>query len=308
MKIDIVIVTYNRLEKLINALNSFENQTKLPGKIVIVDNNSTDGTKQFLEEWKLKKSKYEKVVISLEKNTGGSGGFYEGTKYLLENGSEWIWVSDDDAYPEKQALEISYNYIENNNMKNVSAICGQVIKNGITDYVHRKTIKEDRLILKTKFSTKKDYLKDIFEINIFSYVGTILSAEKLRQAGLINKNFFIYQDDSDHSIRMSKVGKIMCVPKIKIVHDVTDDNINKSDYTWKTYYLLRNKLYFYKFNFKARYYKLEKILTYLRIIKKHNKECTKLILSAINDFNNGKMGISNTYKPDWKLKRFVERK
>ena len=45
MKIGVVLVTYNRLEKLKIALKSYEEQTVLPKYILVVNNNSNDGTK-----------------------------------------------------------------------------------------------------------------------------------------------------------------------------------------------------------------------------------------------------------------------
>lgn len=45
-----VIVTYNRKKKLIKAINSLLKQTLLPKKIVLIDNNSNDGTNELLKE------------------------------------------------------------------------------------------------------------------------------------------------------------------------------------------------------------------------------------------------------------------
>ena len=47
----------------------------------------------------------------------------------------------------------------------------------------------------------------------------------------------------------------------------------------------------------------EKFLIYLRIIKKHNHECTKLIFKSIKDFDNKKLGVDKIYNPSWKIKK-----
>ena len=44
MKVGVVIVTFNRLEKLKLALESFKSQTYLPSYVLVVNNASTDGT------------------------------------------------------------------------------------------------------------------------------------------------------------------------------------------------------------------------------------------------------------------------
>ena len=95
-----VIVTYNRLEKLKKALKCYETQTMLPKYLVIVNNCSTDGTKDYLNEWLKETSFIKKIVINTESNLGGSGGFYIGQKKALELDVDWIYLADDDAYPE----------------------------------------------------------------------------------------------------------------------------------------------------------------------------------------------------------------
>lgn len=302
MKIDVVIVTYNRIDKLKKALKAFEKQSAMPGKIVIVNNNSTDGTADYLEKWKEKADKFQKVVLNLSENVGGSGGFYAGINYLVNNNSDWIWVSDDDAYPHQDALQQAYDFLKNNDTTSVSAICGQVIANNVTDYGHRKFVKKGKHRIFEINSKEEDYQKYSFEIDLFTYVGTIMNVNALKKCGITNKDLFIYYDDTDHARRLKKFGKIICFPGIKINHDVTLPE-KSGEYTWKTYYLFRNRLYFLKNNFGKKYSDFEKILIYLRIIKKHNKKCTKLILSAVKDFESNKLGIHELYKPGWSLKK-----
>ena len=298
MKIDVVIVTFNRLNKLKNALKAFEEQYYLPNRIIIVNNNSTDGTSEYLKKWKMEKeSKFEIVLINLNENIGGAGGFATGMQYALENNAEWIWVSDDDAYPEKDALKIANEYLEEHRNDNISAICGTVLKKGKDiDLGHRRYVKKGLFRLNEINTKEGDYLKDHFEIDLFTYVATIMNVEKMKEVGIANKDFFIYYDDSDHAARLGKVGKIICIPKIKANHDV-DEPSNVTDYSWKTYYLFRNKLVFLKNNFGIRYSRIETILIWLRIFKKRNKSCTKLILDSIKDFKNGKFGKQDKYVP-----------
>lgn len=106
MKIAAVIVTYNRLYLLKEVLEAFDNQTRVPDYIIIVNNASTDGTEAFLEEWKKTEIKGQtKFVITPEENLGGSGGFYIGTERALSLDADWVWVSDDDAIPDRDVFE-----------------------------------------------------------------------------------------------------------------------------------------------------------------------------------------------------------
>ena len=100
-----VVVTYNRLEKLKNTLRCYESQGLLPRYVIVVDNASTDGTYEYLEEWKKERELFDKIVIHSEENGGGSGGFYLGEEESLKRDADWVMLADDDAYPEPNYLK-----------------------------------------------------------------------------------------------------------------------------------------------------------------------------------------------------------
>lgn len=303
MKVGVVIVTFNRLEKLKLALESFKSQTYLPSYVLVVNNASTDGTESYLDSWKIINEGYEKRIISMKSNTGGSGGFYAGLEAAQNMDSDWIWLSDDDAFPEKTALEYAVEYLESkkNALSDISAICASVINMGKIDLAHRSTFYTKGLKILQQFAPEKFYTQEDFEINTFSYVGAIVNRNKLLEVGLTQKNYFIWSDDSEHSLRLSKVGKILVVPKIRVIHDVVYDN---NQISWKEYYGIRNNMDMFKrhmpkYCFYYRYFSNLIRLTIKRIIKKDIVR-TEMHLSGLKDFRNQHFGIHNVYKPGWK--------
>ena len=83
MKVVSVVVTYNRKDLLEECIDAIKEQSYNLDKIIIIDNNSNDGTFEMLE--KKGYTKNEKFLIKrLETNIGGSGGFYEGMKIARE--------------------------------------------------------------------------------------------------------------------------------------------------------------------------------------------------------------------------------
>ena len=109
--IGVVIVTYNRKEKLKKALKAYDQQIFLPCEIIVVNNASTDGTNEILDRWKSENSIYSKVVIDSKYNVGGSGGFYLGEKRALHDNISWIMIADDDAYQDTDYIKKIYAYI-----------------------------------------------------------------------------------------------------------------------------------------------------------------------------------------------------
>ena len=102
-KIAAVVVTYNRCDMLRQCIDALLAQTVSLDAIIIVDNNSSDKTFEIIKQMFLDIPliKYTR----LPKNVGGAGGFYEGLKKGYNLGFDWLWVMDDDAEPEQDALD-----------------------------------------------------------------------------------------------------------------------------------------------------------------------------------------------------------
>lgn len=297
MKIAAVIVTFNRKELLSGVLNSFDNLLDGPDQLVVVNNNSTDGTAELLDLWKNKKNNFEKHVIHLENNVGGSGGFYAGLEFASQLGVDWVWLSDDDAFPYDDAfLRFRKHLNKIKNTSNISAICSKVMNHGQIDLAHRRRLKDYFFYKKEVVVNANEYLKESFNLDLFSYVGVFININHLNIVGLTEKNYFIWYDDTEHSYRLSESGNILCFPDIVIQHDVeyVDASLN-----WKSYYGIRNRLLMYK----NKSYK-----TYLFLFFKYIVDCVfsktfverKIICAALYDAMKNIDGLHHLYKPGWK--------
>lgn len=302
VKIAAVIVTYNRLNKLKYALSCYESQEMPFTDIIVVDNKSTDGTSSFLEMWENEKGVSNRHVIYMNENLGGSGGFHDGCEYALTLNPDWVFVADDDAYPERGLVREFVSFLRIK-VGNYSSVCATVMNMDNTiAYHHRRFTEIKRLYkLQTNNSTPEDYDKDCFPIDEFSYVGTFMRTESLRKAGLCIRDFFIYFDDSEHAIRMGKTGEIICVPSLKIYHDdgFTSD-IKSSGQTpmWRTYYNLRNSIFsFLKHYPIVGFYRIVAFVLKGMLTTNGSKEEIKMRRTAIKDAISGRLGKHPIYRP-----------
>ena len=88
--VTIMVPTYNRLDKLKKCMSSIVNQTCLDFDLVISDNASTDGTKEYL-------SKFSWPNTSINFSTKNNGLIQNHEKCIEMSKSEWVvFVSDDD--------------------------------------------------------------------------------------------------------------------------------------------------------------------------------------------------------------------
>ena len=125
------------------------------------------------------------------------------------------------------------------------------------------------------------------------------SRDALEKAGLARKEFFIYNDDYEHAIRIGKTGQIICVPKSIMYHV---DNLNYSrEATWRDYYATRNGVIMHLEHFGI-YAGIMRALRRLAVgIAAFNFPKIKVICIGIKDGFMRKTGIHHNYKPGWKV-------
>ena len=96
-----VTTAYNAAQVLPRQMEALLGQTRSLQEIVVVDNGSTDGTRQLLAE------RYPQVtVLEMPGNLGAAGAWSAGLAYAaLEKRHDWVWAFDDDSVPAPGALE-----------------------------------------------------------------------------------------------------------------------------------------------------------------------------------------------------------
>lgn len=319
MNICAVVVTYNRYELLKECLDSLLNQTYKPD-ILVVDNASSDGT-----ETKIRENNYlenERIIYKrVEKNLGGAGGFYLGTKFALENGYDYIWLMDDDAEPDLNALEELLKNIDN---KKYSAYVPKVMigtKENCTlsTFGHRGNLDYTNCLPAFQKPINLDeYKKNKCEIEMASFVGILIPISTVKKVGLPESRFFVHHDDSEYSLRLTTIGKILMVNSVNIYHKEKRQeekiqrqflwfkkNRIKFEKLWLKYFGLRNSVFIalkYGKGYK-RYFLMAKL--YLELIKDiilyDDEKYTRLVF-ATSSFLDGIRGVFDNAKPTKILK------
>lgn len=312
MEIGVVVVTFNRIDKLKKCLAAYENQHFLPKFIVVVDNCSTDGTGIYLKEWRKKNSGYRKTVICSERNLGGAGGFALGIRKALELADTWknerlggreelfIWLGDDDAYPQGECFQKIVDYYHEQPLQarsQIAALCAKVVDNEGESPMHRRRLKRSVFQIKELPINCEDHKGRELEIDIFSFVGTGIRKEVVECIGLPREDYFIFYDDTEYSLRVGRQGKILCIPEAVILHDSLENTIER--FSWKNYYMFRNKIYTYRQYFPLFYCLVDRIKILYMIWKFYNvPESWRQYKKASADARAGKLGVQEEYLPN----------
>lgn len=241
-----VIVTYNRLEKLKNVLASLKCQTVLPKSIIVVNNASTDGTTEYLDELEAHTSKAASpsiTIINLPSNIGGAGGFSKGMETAYQYCADYIWVFDDDGYPQPNALEKLLDGFEQAAEElgpDVPYACSVVkFTDGSICEMNNPVPTWDwgRLLAKGQNAVMTTSC---------SFVSVLFPRWIIEKYGLPYKEYFIWFDDAEYTTRITKVCPGIQVLDSVIIHDMGENKgvnfsmINDSN-AWKFAYGIRNQ-------------------------------------------------------------------
>ena len=234
MTVGVVVVTYNRIELLKECMARVLNQTYPVTSVIVVDNNSDDGTKEYLDSLN-----DDRVIVSHERtNLGGAGGFHKALSIASDKGFDYILIIDDDAMIEKNYMKKIIDFADNN--PDYNAYAGAVYTQGKIDTYHRRRL-GSKLIFWERMIPKSMYDRPR-KIELATFCGLVIRGDELRHIGLPVKEYFIWYDDSEFCLRID--GGIALVPKAKLNHKTTLNYITGniiSRITWKHYYGYRNR-------------------------------------------------------------------
>ena len=319
MRICTVVVTYNRYDLLKECLDSLLNQT-CKNDILLIDNASTDGTdKKIVEDDYLKNKQI--IYKRLEKNSGGAGGFHYGVKYALENDYDYVWLMDDDAEPELNALELLMNNLEDTKYSAYApqTLIGTRDDNVLSTFGHRGVFDYRNCLPAFQKSIElKEYKKDLMEIEMASFVGIFIPISSVKKIGLPEERFFIHHDDTEYSLRLVTLGKILMVNKSIIYHKEKRQeekierqflgfkkNRIKFERLWLKYFGLRNSIFIalkYGKGYKRYFLTMKLYFDLVKdIILYDDKKWVRLVFAS-NSFFDGIRGNFDNEKPTKILK------
>ena len=235
-----IVVAFNRCAMLHSCLQHLNAQTRPLDHILVVNNASTDDTAEMV-----RREFPGATLLDLPDNGGGAGGFHAGMKHAFEGGFEWLWLMDDDVFASPNALETMLS----------QSASADVLVPAQQDAL-------GRLYGAAKWSGRGvEVTEDVIEKRrpavgkyVFTFAGPLLSRRVVEAVGLPLKEFFIWFDDAEYSLRVHQTAlSIRVVPEAVLFHDVggkpqTRQLLGRTlirilPPPWKLYYGARNTLY-----------------------------------------------------------------
>jgi glycosyltransferase involved in cell wall biosynthesis len=286
------IVTFNRPDILMDTIQKMLDQTRPPDKLMIVDNNDNDDTKNAAAKL------FPQVVhLKVGHNSGFAGGGNIGLETLAKEGYEWIlWADDNDPPYTTDTFEKLLNLADTykGNVGQVGVVGHKI--NTRTGFVRRTTNEE---------LEKGEYL----EVDtIGGGMIKIIKGESVLKGIKPSSKLFFGFEDLDHDLQQKKAGYKILVHSGLFLDlrkkwnrmSVNRPAIRKKDESvlWRDYYSIRNSLHVMA---KNRYYSAFWSILVLSI--------GKSLLNYKHGFRYGTLVTKNTYKAirDYGMNRWYKR-
>lgn len=222
----VIIPTYNRLESLKKALNSVFIQSYNNYEIIVIDDGSSDGTKEYIA------SLHNENILYYWQENSGLPSVARNTGIRLSKG-DWIAFLDSDDFWYKDKLLEVYNKIQNIKNKNIVAIS------------HWEDMVIDGSIVKIlKHGTKSKanmYKKLLFKGNSFSTSAICVRKDVLSSVGLFDtrKEYFIVED-YELWLRLANIGSFINIRKVLGAYCINGNKNNISKDIERTNENLKN--------------------------------------------------------------------
>jgi len=261
----IVLVGWNNKSYLEPCLKSiYDGNLKCTFDIVVVDNGSTDGSQEMLQ------NKYPEVMlIQNEKNEGLGKASNQGVE--ATNG-RYVLLLNNDTIVNGPSFDLLVTYL--NDHPTVGAVGGKLLNEDGTVqscYNNFSTLAEEFLIA-TRIGEmiRPGYpaIMDADEVKSVDWLGSaclLLRRSALDEIGLLDDSYFIYGDEADLQYRLKKAGwEVHFVPQATIIHFG-----GRSMTRWpRRKRVYRGKMLFYKKNYGiVRLFLLRLMLAILSVLK-----------------------------------------
>lgn len=216
MKILVVIVAYNGLKWLEKCLGSISG-----ADIFVVDNASSDGS----ADWVASHFPEARLVRNTE-NTGFSAANNLGMQYALDNGYDFVYLLNQDAWLMPDTLE------------KLTKASEAHPEYGILSPMQ---LRGDGMAMDYQFS--KLYLKsfkdgDIRRVPRVMAAHWMVRCDALRRTGLFSDIFPIYGQDDNLCHRMLHEGFYTgIVPQARAIHDRAQRKEDKDKLIYRNYYM-----------------------------------------------------------------------
>ncbi|MBR4558095.1 MAG: glycosyltransferase family 2 protein [Fibrobacter sp.] len=206
----IILVNFKNEQKTVDCLRALEKSTVQPACVCIVDNASTEKSKQLFWSHTFK---FKVRWIWNEKNHGFAAACNQGIRAVQDEFADsYIWLLNNDTLPEPEALQKMLEKAEATH----AGITGSLIKKANGEFSGGVCFIHPKLATVRRPSSPEETGFDYVEGSSF-----LISPECLKKTGLLSEDYFLYFEESDYCQKAKRNGFSLAWATDSIIwHDI----------------------------------------------------------------------------------------
>ena len=219
-----VVVTHNRKALLLDCLAGIAGQTHPVAGVIVVDNASTDGTREAVERSGIA-DRLRIDYLRLRRNGGGAEGFHYGVRQALRGpggeGSappDWLWLMDDDCSPEPATLADLLAAPRAADPETVLVAPLVRAPDGHVLPLNRGWTRASWLRAPLAGLSAEHFELPEVDVDHVSLVGPLVRGSVAAREDPPRRDFFIWYDDLEWVSRLRRHGRAWLLPGATIVH------------------------------------------------------------------------------------------
>lgn len=198
-----IVLAFSRMETLEQLITALKNQTHPPDEIIVIYQGSRDDIAAWLQS-------QSGLTVIRQENKGSAGGFCTGIEEAIRRGHGWSWIFDDDAVPEKTALQelVQLPYFA---LGDAVFLASRVVDRHGKTYMSPQPADANRwygTVLRDK----------CVEAVGACWLGLLVNSSAVRKYGLPISEFFLWEEDLEFTTRLARNGRGYCAIDSVIVH------------------------------------------------------------------------------------------
>ena len=232
-----VVVAWDRRDLLLAGLDALAAQTRRPDLVVVVDNASSDGSPQAVREWSTGTDLPLDLVV-LPRNTGGAGGFAAGlARAVHRHDADAVWLMDDDTVPTPTALAES---LDARQRTGSAVVASRVVWTDGRDHPMNTPRERPGVGAQERAAARA---AGCLPIRSASFVALLLDARAVREDGLPEAAFFLWNDDFEYTTRLLRHRRGVACPASVVEHRTRVFGSTDADPGERFVLEVRNKLW-----------------------------------------------------------------
>ena len=238
----IILLNYNNVNDTLECVKSIEDYYERECTIIVVDNKSTDNSKE-----KLLENEYRYKLILNDVNEGFAQGNNVGIKWAIKEGYEYIMLLNNDTLITKNSIENMIEEIKKD--KKIGIVSPRIMY-----YPEKEKIWFDGgkidwfkfiVVHYNMGNNIKSSLKNNNEIvDFITGCCMLIRRDVIEEVGYLPEEYFMYYEDVDYCVKVSEAGYKLVNIKESIIYHKVSSSSGGEDSPFSIKWGTRNRIIF----------------------------------------------------------------